>query len=200
MLDFSNDYVLENDVVRLTPLHLEHVEELYKLSNDPNIWTYLIEKGKDKNELFTYISEAVSNRKNKKEYPFVIYDKIKNAYAGTTRFYDYSEVLKVIKLGHTWYGKDFRGTHVNKNCKYLLLVFAFEELQVERVGFGVHKENEISIAAMKSIGCKQEGILRNFIPSLDGKGRTDIMLLSIIKSEWKTIVKSELLQKLKTTL
>ncbi|TPN86249.1 GNAT family N-acetyltransferase [Aquimarina algicola] len=200
MLDFSNDYVLENDVVRLTPLRLEHVEELYKLSNDPNIWTYLIEKGKDKNELFTYISEAVSNRKNKKEYPFVIYDKIKSAYAGTTRFYDYSEVLKVIKLGHTWYGKDFRGTHVNKNCKYLLLAFAFEELQVERVGFGVHKENKISIAAMKSIGCKQEGILRNFIPSLDGKGRTDIMLLSIIKSEWKTIVKSELLQKLKTTL
>jgi RimJ/RimL family protein N-acetyltransferase len=126
----------------------------------------------------------------------VVFDKIKKQYTGTTRFYDYSSELKTIKLGHTWYGKDFCGTGLNKRCKHLLFQFAFEILELERVGFGAHSENKISIAAMKSVGCKEEGLLRNFIPSLNGKGRADIILLSILKDEWFEKVKTELKHKL----
>ncbi|MBQ4802729.1 GNAT family N-acetyltransferase [Aquimarina sp. MMG015] len=197
-LDFSKEYILENDNVRLAPLHLDHVKNLLKISNDPDIWTYLLEKGNEYKQLLTYVSKAVDNRKIEKEYPFIVYDKTKKAYAGTTRFYNYSKELGVIKLGHTWYGKDFRGTQLNKNCKYLLLEFTFDNLELERIGFGAHIENETSIAAMKSIGCKEEGILRSFIPSLNGEGRVDIILFSILKNEWQAFVKSKLSQKLKS--
>ncbi|MBW1294182.1 GNAT family N-acetyltransferase [Aquimarina litoralis] len=196
MLDFSKDYILENDTVRLSPLRKEHIKELSVQSNDSFIWNYLIEEGKSFLQLQKYIYHALDNRKAAKEYPFVVYDKTKKAFAGTTRLYDYSEQLKVIKLGHTWYGKDFRGTMVNKNSKYLLLEFIFENLNLERVGFGVHEENKISIAALQSLGCTREGVLRNFIPSLDGEGRTDIVLFSILKSEWLTFIKTELRNKL----
>ncbi len=101
-----------------------------------------------------------------------------------TRFYDYSSELKTIKLGHTWYGKDFRGSGINKHRKYLLFQFAFEELEVERIGFGAYALNAVSIAAMKSVGCQQEGILRNFFPAIEGEGRTDCVLYSILKEEW----------------
>lgn len=117
-------------------------------------------------------------------------------YAGTTRLYAYSEDLKTIKIGHTWYGEKFRGTGLNKHCKYLLFEFVFEKLKLERIGFGAHTDNKISIAAMESVGCKKEGVLRHFIPSLDGKGRTDIILLSILKSEWMNTTKSKLQHKL----
>jgi hypothetical protein len=30
-------------------------------------------------------------------------------------------ILKTLLLGFTWYGKQFRGTGLNKHCKYLLL-------------------------------------------------------------------------------
>lgn len=196
MLDFSKDYILENDTVRLSPLQKKHVKELSVQSNDPDIWTYLLEKGRSFEQLEVYVSQALENRKVSKEYPFIVYDKIQGRSAGTTRLYDYSEQLKIIKLGHTWYGKDFRGTTVNKNCKYLLLEFIFENLEVERVGFGVHEENQISLSALKSLGCIEEGVLRNFIPSLDGTGRTDIVLLSILKSEWMHSIKPELRKKL----
>lgn len=196
MLDFSKDYILENDTVRLSPLQKKHVKELSVQSNDPDIWTYLLEKGRSFEQLEVYVSQALENRKVSKEYPFIVYDKIQGRSAGTTRLYDYSEQLKIIKLGHTWYGKDFRGTTVNKNCKYLLLEFIFENLEVERVGFGVHEENQISLSALKSLGCIEEGVLRNFIPSLDGTGRTDIVLLSILKSEWMYSIKPELRKKL----
>jgi RimJ/RimL family protein N-acetyltransferase len=56
----------------------------------------------------------------------------------------------------------YQRTYVNKNCKYLLLEFAFEKLGMERVGFRANSLNKQSISAMKSIGCTEEGVLRNF--------------------------------------
>ena len=178
------------------PLKIEHVEYLLDISEETNLWTYFLEKGNGLENLTHYIASTVHNRGCQKEYTFIVFDKIKNLYAGTTRFYDYSSELKTIKLGHTWYGQCFRGTRLNKRCKYLLLQFAFEALKLERVGFGAHTENRISIAAMKSVGCKEEGVLRNFIPSLNGRERADIILLSILKDEWFEKVKTELKHKL----
>lgn len=195
-LDFSKDYILENDVVKLTPLRLEHNRTLLEISKDSDIWTYFLEKGNGIDNLTKYIHNAVNNRKLKKEYPFIVFDKIKNEYAGTTRLYEYSSELKNIKLGHTWYGKEFRGTGLNKHCKYILFEFIFDTLKLERIGFGAHIENKISIAAMVSVGCKREGVLRHFIPSLDGEGRTDIVLMSILKEDWQDSVKRELKKKL----
>ena len=195
-LDYSKHYVLEDDYVKLIPLKIEHIEYLLNVSKEHNLWTYFLEKGNGLKNLTNYIASTVHNRKHQKEYPFVVFDKIKKQYAGTTRFYDYSSELKTIKLGHTWYGKDFRGTGLNKRCKYLLFQFAFETLELERIGFGAHAENRVSIAAMKSVGCKEEGVLRNFMPSLNGKERANIILLSILKDEWFEKVKTELKAKL----
>lgn len=194
--DYSENYILEDDFVKLSPLNIEHVEGLLDISNEWNVWTYFLEKGNGQENLTNYVLSTLNNRKLKKEFPFVIFDKVKNEYAGTTRLYDYLTDLKSIKLGHTWIGEKFRGTGLNMHCKYLLLEFAFEKLEVERIGFGAHIENKRSIAAMKKIGCKEEGVLRNFIPSLDGKGRAHIILLSITKDEWFNTIKNELQQKL----
>ena len=174
--DYSENYILEDDFVKLSPLNIEHVEGLLDISNEWNVWTYFLEKGNGQENLTNYVLSTLNNRKLKKEFPFVIFDKVKNEYAGTTRLYDYLTDLKSIKLGHTWIGEKFRGTGLNMHCKYLLLEFAFEKLEVERIGFGAHIDNKRSIAAMKKIGCKEEGVLRNFIPSLDGKGRAHVIL------------------------
>lgn len=194
--DFDSDYVLEDDYVRLSPLKLEYVEHLLLISNEPYLWTYMLEKGNGLDNLTEYVLSAINNRNSKKEYPFIVYYKVAKQYAGTTRLYEYSNKLRTIKLGHTWYGKLFRGTGLNKHCKYLLFEFAFEKLKLERIGFGAHAENKISIAAMKSVGCIKEGVLRNFIPSFDGKGRADIVLMSILKKDWEDKVKIELKDKL----
>lgn len=194
--DFSKDYILEDDYVKLSPLRVGHIIALLEISNDLTIWKYFLEKGNGIDDLTKYINNAVNNRKINKEYPFIVFDKIKKQYAGITRFYEYSPEINTIKLGHTWYGKPFRGTGINKHSKYLLFEFAFENLEVERIGFGAHIENKISIAAMESVGCKKEGVLRNFIPSLNVKGRADVVLLSILKDEWNNTVKDQLQQKL----
>jgi RimJ/RimL family protein N-acetyltransferase len=142
-----------------------------------------------------YINDAIAARIAGTEYPFIVFDKLTGEYAGSTRFYDIKPAWQTLQLGYTWYGEKFRGTGLNKHCKFLLLQFAFETLNTERVEFRADNRNELSIAAMKSIGCKVEGVLRNNMP-LWGGGRRDSVVLSILKDEWEHGVKENLRKKL----
>lgn len=195
--EFEKDYILENESVRLSPVKLDHVEHLQCISSNSSIWTYFLENGQGSSNLSKYIQSAIVNRRNGREYPFVVFDKRSHQYAGMTRLYEWNEELRTIKLGHTWYGKDFQGTGLNKQCKYLLFEFAFEQLEAVRIGFGVHAENVRSLRALASVGCKREGILRDFLVKVDGLGRTDLILLSILKKEWMEHIKEELSLKIK---
>jgi N-acetyltransferase len=87
----------------------------------------------------------------------------------------------------------------SKNCKYLLLQYAFENMQMERVEFRADNANTKSIAAMKSIGCAVEGILRSNGFNPVGQ-RRDSIVLSILKEEWESGVKELLRKKLQKEL
>ena len=69
----------------------------------------------------------------------------------------------------------------------------FEEWGMERLEFRADANNAGSIAAMKAIGCVEEGILRNHMPTANG-GRRDSIILSILKTEWLGGVKERLQQ------
>ena len=142
-----------------------------------------------------YINAALKEREKGNSYPFIVYDKRKKGFAGSTRFYDYQETHNTVQLGYTWYGKDFQRTGVNKNCKYLMLEFAFETLGIDRVEFRADNNNERSIAAMKNIGCTVVGILRSNCAGPSGR-RTSIVL-SILKKEWFNGIKTTLSRKSK---
>lgn len=191
--DFDIDYVLENDKVLLRPLTSTDKRHLLQFSVlEPEIWKYSLLTGAGAAQLEHYIAVAEKGREQKKEYPFIVFDKLKGTYAGSTRFYDIQPEYKTLQLGYTWYGKDFQGTGVNKNCKYLLFEFAFETLDFERVELRADNDNARSIAAMKSIGCKVDGILRSNMPKPEGTGRRDSIVLSVLKNEWLGGVKDQL--------
>ncbi|PKB17656.1 GNAT family N-acetyltransferase [Flavobacterium sp. 5] len=191
-LDFTKNYILENDYVLLRPLELSDKEMLIKYAiNEPEIWKFNFNGGNGKDNFENYFDTAIKNFADKKEYPFIVFDKRMNEYAGMTRFYAISNEFNRLDIGYTWYGKKFQGTGLNKHCKYLLLELAFDKLQFIRIGFGANSKNERSINAMKSIGCKVEGVLRNFSKDAEGK-IIDTTILSIVKSEWIENVKNDL--------
>ncbi len=196
-MNFSQQYLLEDECVLLRPLAKEDANNLLVFAvNEPEIWQYSSVPVAGADNLKNYIEQALNARKNEKEYPFIIFDKRTQEYAGTSRYYDIQINHKVLQLGYTWYGKKFQGSGLNKHCKYLLLKFAFEKLEMERVEFRADNDNHRSIAAMQSIGCKVEGILRSNMLKLDG-GRRDSIVLSILKNEWEARIKKELFAKLK---
>jgi RimJ/RimL family protein N-acetyltransferase len=192
MLNFKENYTLENQMVKLRPLELNDFENLLHFSiNEPELWMYSLIQANSEINLKKYIELAINGRENSKEYAFIVFDKRAEKFAGSTRFYDIQIENLTLQLGYTWYGKDFQGTGLNKNCKYLLLEFAFEILKMERVEFRADYENKRSISAMKSIGCKEEGVLRSNGFKADGT-RRDSIVLSILKEEWNYKIKNEL--------
>lgn len=194
---FPYNIVLEDEMVLLRPLEFTDVKNLLDISlNEPETWEFSLVRANGKDNLENYIQIALRAKENGTEFPFIVQDKKSGKYAGSTRFYDINMPFKTLQLGYTWYGKDFRGTGLNKHCKYLLLQFAFETLGMERVEFRADSNNQRSIAAMKSIGCKVEGIMRSHVPIIDSDLRRDSIVLSILKDEWFKEVKEKLQAKL----
>lgn len=194
--NFSGNISLENKVVLLRPLEISDYETLLPFSlQEPEIWKYSLVAAGSAEMLKQYIQTAVEARIQKNEYPFIVFDKRKNQYAGSTRFYDIQLYHKTLQLGYTWYGKEFQGSGINKHCKFLMLQFAFEEMKFERVEFRADLNNQRSIQAMKSIGCKPEGILRSNTVTHSGK-RRDTIVLSILADEWFKEVRDYLSGKL----
>jgi len=193
---FEQDYMLENHRVLLRPLVNSDIGHLLPFAkSEPDLWIYSLKSAAGEQAMKEYIDVATNARKEYKEYAFIVYDKKARRYAGSTRFYDIQHNSDTVQLGFTWYGKDFQGTVLNKHCKYLLLEFAFEKMGVYRVEFRADHRNIRSIAAMKSIGCTEEGILRSNGYSTDGT-RRDSIVLSILNSEWSGHIKRNLFNKL----
>jgi N-acetyltransferase len=197
IFETTKQYILENDIVLLRPLEANDYDNLLPFAiNEPEIWTYSLVSVSGAEGLKNYITTAIDARAKGTEYPFIVFDKRTQQYAGSTRFYDIQLHNQSMQLGYTWYGGKFQGTGLNKNCKLLLLQFAFDELGLERVEFRADNNNERSKAAMRSIGCVEEGVLRSHLATYTGIRRSSI-ILSILKDEWYAGVKENL--KSKTT-
>jgi N-acetyltransferase len=191
-IDFQQDIVLENSRVLLRPLKMSDFDLLLPFSEqEPELWTYSLLSAAGAENLKNYLHIALKGKEDKNAYPFLVIDKKTKEVAGSTRYYDYQPQHNTVQLGFTWYGQKFQGTGLNKHCKFLLLEFAFDHLKLDRVEFRADNNNARSIAAMKSIGCVPEGILRSNCAS--PTGRRDSIVLSILKSEWDTSVRQKLL-------
>jgi RimJ/RimL family protein N-acetyltransferase len=191
---FKQQPTLENERVLLRPIEESDYDNLLSFSlHEPEIWKYGLVTAAGEENLKNYLSTAVKNMADKKEYPFIVFDKKANSYAGSTRFYDIQQPWLTTQLGYTWYGSAFQRTGLNRHCKLLLCTYVFEEWGLERLEFRADANNAPSIAAMKAIGCVEEGILRNHMPTASGD-RRDSIILSILKTEWFSGVK-ELLKK-----
>ena len=184
--NFQKDLILENERVQLRPLSRTDQAFLLPFSlKEPDLWTYSLTSAAGEENLEKYLLAALELREKEMGYPFLVYDKKTKKIAGSTRFYSINFHHKTLSIGYTWYGKEFQRTGLNRHCKLLLLTYAFEALDIERVEFRADAKNARSIAAMQGIGCTLEGTLRNDCTA--ETGRRDSVVLSIIKSEWPKV-------------
>lgn len=120
------------------------------------------------------------------DYPFAVYDKQLQRYVGSTRYLNITLEHRNVEIGWTWYTPEVWRTRVNSECKYLLLKYGFEELNLLRVQFKTDSRNERSHYAILRIGATQEGVLRRERILHDGYIR-NTNVYSIIDSEWPAV-------------
>lgn len=192
----NHQIILENDKVKLVPLSLEHEADFINYAlTEPSTWQYsLVSPGGSENAMKNYINAALKEKAENKCCPFTVIDKSANSIVGCTRFYDIDFKNSTATIGYTWYGEIYRRTGINRHCKLLMLTHAFEVWNLERVEFRADINNVPSIKAMKAIGCIEEGILRSHATIPNGR-RTSI-ILSILKEEWMSEVKENLVKKI----
>ena len=186
------NYILEDACVLLRPLVKDDAQFLQHFSdNEPELWKYSLQTAAGAGNLEQYIATAIRDREKGVAYPFIIFDKKQQRYAGSTRLYELDVKNGAAFLGYTWLGSEFQRTGINRHCKYVLLQFAFEQMGFHRIAFRADARNIASIQAMEAIGCKHEGILREHLILPDGSRRTSVQL-SILASDWNESVKAHL--------
>lgn len=183
---FEQHLVLENDRVKLSALKKEDFDELDKIAFHPAIWKTGMSNLKVSKDLEEYIAAAINERDQHLSYPFLIYDKQFNKVAGSSRYGNISFAHKRLEIGWTWIHPEFHGTGLNKACKFLLLEYAFEWLEFNRVEIKTDVINEQSRKAILKIGAKEEGIFRKHQVTSEGRIR-DSIYYSIIDDEWPSI-------------
>ncbi|EPJ54419.1 MAG: N-acetyltransferase GCN5 [Osedax symbiont Rs2] len=187
--------VLENDSVRLEPLTTEHKQQLCKAITDGELWNLHVTLVPHPDYIDAFIAKASDLYDKGDGITFVTIDKTCDKVVGSSRFMKADFANKKIEIGNTFLAKTAQRTKINTQSKLLMLSYAFDQLNFNRVEFLTDYLNKKSRDAILNLGAKQEGILCNHMIMPDGRVR-DSVLFSIINSSWPGI-KMHLNSKLK---
>jgi len=177
---------LENERVKLSLLDLSNYENLIEIASQDNLIQYSPSDISTPEKLKAYVQVAVDGYYHKTIIPFIIFDKQTQTYAGSTRFGLINWKNKVLHIGWTWIGKQFQGTGLNTHMKFLMLQYAFETLEFDKVEFRIDERNKASRKAVEKLNAKLEGILRKDTLMRDGFKRSTCCY-GILKEEWQEI-------------
>ncbi|MBV7268341.1 GNAT family N-acetyltransferase [Winogradskyella luteola] len=177
---------LENESVKLSLLDLSNYSHLETVAKEKDLIFYSPSDISTPEKLRSYVQVAVDGYYHKTIIPFIVYDKKKESYAGSTRFGLINWKNKVLHIGWTWIGHSFQGTGLNANMKFLMLQYTFETLGFEKVEFRIDERNNKSRRAVEKLGATLEGILRKDTLMKDGFKRSTCCY-GILKEEWPSI-------------
>ncbi|MCJ8321434.1 MAG: GNAT family N-acetyltransferase [Colwellia sp.] len=178
---------LEDDKVKLIPMALDHSQALTDAGDDLSIWQWTtFNYCKDLITTTAWINSCLASQKVNQQLPFVIIDKQNNDVVGSTSFLNISPDHLALEIGYTFIKPKAQRSFVNRRCKLLLLNYAFEQLNANRVALQTHEKNEKSRKAILGIGAKFEGVQRDCRIQENGTIRSSAFF-SIIKPEWPTV-------------
>ncbi len=176
---------LIGEKVKIVPMEKKHVQGLYEIAVEQDVWNHLPENVQTINDMQSFVEKALEGKESKKEFPFVVLSHNEQI-IGSTRFLDISNTNKSLEIGWTWYSPSVWGTNTNTECKYLLLKHCFETMNLIRIQFKTDEQNIRSQKAIEKLGAVKEGILRNHMVRANGTYRNSVYY-SIIDSEWRAV-------------
>jgi len=185
----KNTITLEDSRVLLKPLTLSNYKNLIPIAAEHKLVQYSPSDIESEEALKNYVEMALKQLELKTSIPFIVYDKLNKAYAGSTRFMNIQWKNQVLHIGSTWIGKSFHGSGLNDHMKFLMLEYAFEKMSFEKVEFRIDERNIKSRKAVEKLGCTLEGILRKDTYLLNGFKR-NTCCYGLLLEEWPTIKNS----------
>ncbi|GIG28152.1 GNAT family N-acetyltransferase [Cellulomonas marina] len=174
-----HDLVLTGPGLRLVPLEEDHAGPLVALVDDA-LWAGMstpVPRSAD--DMAAWV--AAAHRAPGRLAFAVVGDQ--GEVRGSTSFYDVDEHARRLEIGSTFYGRAWWGGRTNPACKLLLLRHAFEVMGMQRVALRADARNARSIAAIRRLGARPEGVLRSHRVDPTG-ARADTAYFSLLPDEW----------------
>ncbi|HEY4394010.1 MAG TPA: GNAT family protein [Polyangia bacterium] len=188
---------LEGTRVRLEPLAQSHQPALVEIGLDEELWRWTASKPvRTADDMTAYIALALAEGDAGRALPFATVDRATGRAVGSTRYAAIEPRHRRLEIGWTWLGSAWQRTAANTEAKYLMLRHAFETLGCVRVELKTDALNGRSRAAIRRIGAREEGTLRQHMITPSGRIR-DTVYYSVLATEWPK-VKAELERRLQT--
>jgi len=172
--------------LQLEPMRPRHAAALLEAGRSPEIWEWMPARPVTAPAMDAWLARASQAEAQGREYPFVVVRLTDGRVIGSTRYLEVQEDDRTVEIGWTWYAPDAWGSLANPEAKYLLMRHAFEDWHAIRVALKTDVRNVHSQAAIKKLGARFEGTMRNQRIRPDGTYR-DTVLFSIIESEWPEV-------------
>lgn len=178
--------VLEGDVVRLTPLELEHTGALAKLVVGDDLCRFFPFAMQTNDDVARFVEGALASRDAGTALPFVQLDRASGSVAGSTSYLAIEPAHRRAEIGATFVGRAWQRTRLNTEAKRLLFAHAFETLDLLRVELKTDSRNHASRAAMTRLGLREEGTFRRHMVCADGSLR-DTVWFAATSDEWPAL-------------
>jgi RimJ/RimL family protein N-acetyltransferase len=183
---FADAVTLRGREVSLLPLSHAHHADLIEALNDGELWKLWYTNIPAPDQLDAEIRRRLALHKQAAMVPFAVVEESSNQAVGMTTFMNLDAANRRLEIGATWYRNRVQRTAVNTECKFLLLSYAFEQLECIAVEFRTHFFNRQSRAGIERLGAKLDGVLRQHQLARDGTLR-DTCVYSIVDGEWPTV-------------
>jgi RimJ/RimL family protein N-acetyltransferase len=177
--------VLEAPGVRLEPLAEQHREGLRIAAQAPAIWAHMPTPALGE-RFDAWFDGSMQACEGLSETGWAVRTLDDGRLVGSTRYLNIEAAHKRVEIGHTWYNPAVWAGQVNPACKYALLRFGFEALDLNRIELKTDINNTRSQAAIARLGAVREGVFRAHMIRPDGSLR-DTVYFSILRQEWPAV-------------
>jgi RimJ/RimL family protein N-acetyltransferase len=175
--------VLEGTYARLEPLRADHVDALFAVGQDEEIWRWVSVFPRTRKDFADWVGLALRAQEAGTELPFVTVERATGEIVGSTRYLSISRRDRRLEIGWTWLTPRVQRTRINTEAKYLQLEHCFETLGCLRVEWKTDARNQKSRAAIARLGATEEGTFRKHMLTQGGIQR-DSVYFSMIDDEW----------------
>ena len=170
--------------VTLKPLRHRYAQGILAAADDEEVFEWLpFARFTRLDEVHRWIEEALVEREADRRIPFVVEQSNDGLVVGSTSFRDLDLRNAKVEIGSTWFSRSSWGTGANLESKLLLMTYAFESLNLERVFIRADELNLRAQRAHEKLGAVKEGVHRHEVLRRDGSWCNSIHY-SILSGEW----------------
>lgn len=175
--------MLKGERIRLRPLQVEDIPRIHEHSQDPEIWVLNcdyphvspLESAHAFYESWTKFDDNMA--------PFAI--EADGKYIGNCLLMNLKHRHRNAELGIVIGDRAYWGRGYGREAVKMLLAYGFRDIGLHRIEAFPHERNPRSIGCLKSCGFQEEGRARKVLWSA-GEW-LDVVQLSILEDEWKTL-------------